>query len=228
MQEVTLGALFPPTLRLVHFLTLFGAVSLWLVMMHHLRLRHGIALAILTVCILVIEFLVSQVLAGEASGWHPTLFVGSALLVTGWIVTNETTNRNHRRQHTITLISDYMVDAVRLKDRIVIKRHLPRQTYSLREAIVDFDEEGSALLQAVDRELNFFEFVAIGLETDDLDRGIVDRALRGNGIAYYRQMEAYIDHWRERDKTTWEHFARLYERWASEVEAEESASGQHL
>ena len=80
-------------------------------------------------------------------------------------------------------------------------------------SIAPFDDENNCLTQAIDRELNFLEFTAIGIKSGDLDSYIVRHSLKSNLRSFYEQMEDYIDYWRAKDETTWENLASLYRDW---------------
>ena len=62
-----------------------------------------------------------------------------------------------------------------------------------------FDDETSALLKAIDLELNFYEFVAVGAASGNLDEGLIKQSLGSQFMAFYVQVEAYMDHWRAKN-----------------------------
>jgi hypothetical protein len=126
-------------------------------------------------------------------------FAGAMLVASGWIVTNEISIRNLRKQHTISLLSDFLIRKERLEDRKLIKKMLPKFALITTVTGVSFDDDNSDLLQAIDRELNFYEFVAVGLENGDLDPYITYSTVRGLMVGFVKQVEAYIDYWRARD-----------------------------
>ena len=80
---------------------------------------------------------------------------------------------------------------------------------------MNFEAEDLDIGQAIDREINFFEFVAVGLETGDLDPNITERSIKSLAVNFYIQVEDYIGHWQSKDESTWEHFKNLSIRWNS-------------
>src|SRR5437870_1194394 len=76
-------------------------------------------------------------------------FAGAMLVATGWMVTNEISVRNSRRQHTITMISDYMLRAERIRDSETIRKYLPKTTSLISEINnLNYDDETHELLIA--------------------------------------------------------------------------------
>jgi len=145
---------------------------------------------------------------------HLAPFLGSILVSIGWIVTSEVNIGNSRRQHTITLITQHAFDAQRAANRDIIKKHLPSfQSKLLPTLSIYFDDETSPLLKAIDLELNFYEFLAVGAASGNLDESLIRQSLGSQFMAFYVQVEAYIAHWRAKNDTTWRELSRMYTRW---------------
>ncbi len=141
-------------------------------------------------------------------------FVGYILVTIGWIVTLEVNIGNSKRRHTITLITQHAFDAQRATNRDIIKQSLPSfQSKLLPTTIIDFDDEGSASLKAIDIELNFFEFLSVGASTGNLDESLIRQSLESQFMAFYVQVEAYIAHWRSKNDKTWRELSRIHSRW---------------
>lgn len=150
-------------------------------------------------------------------------FLGSLLLTLGWVVSNEISLYNARKQHTIKLLTDYMFTSTRIEDRKLIKAKLSSYKNKLTPEVVEFTSEADEFLQAVDRELNFFEFLAIGLDTGDLDPDVAKKSLLHLFCAFYEQTEAYVDYWHEEAPGTWIYLRRMYPKWRVERDAERSS-----
>ena len=132
--------------------------------------RHYVYLGVIAVSFFTILLLVDDTLSRhDGELWRIAVFLGSVLLTVGWMVTNEIAILTNRRHHTINMITDYISGRQHIRDREVIRESLPKREDKLTPEIVDFDDENATLTQAIDRELNFFEFAAIGLESGDLD-----------------------------------------------------------
>ncbi|MBT3553406.1 MAG: DUF4760 domain-containing protein [Rhodospirillaceae bacterium] len=179
-----------------------------------LRPRHFVYIGVGILAYYVMYYLVRGGIEGE-NLWQLSIFTGTIFLSIGWIVSNEISILNSRKQHTINLISDYMINSQRIKDKTVIKKYLPKYTDKLTSAIMNFEAEDLDIGQAIDREINFFEFVAVGLETGDLDPNITERSIKSLAVNFYIQVEDYIGHWQSKDESTWEHFKNLSIRWNS-------------
>ncbi len=150
----------------------------------------------------------------HASGqtWQVTTFPGAVLVATGWIVTNELALRNSRRQHTINLVTTLMTNERRIQDKEKIRSKLPRGKH-LNRTILDYDNENDLLAQAIDRELNFYEFLAIGIFNADLDERMAKRMLRGLVVGFVEQVEDYILYWQSKDRETWADVYALHKKW---------------
>jgi hypothetical protein len=141
-------------------------------------------------------------------------FVGYILVTVGWSVTSEVNIGNSRRQHTITLITQHAFDLQRTANRDIVKQSLPGfQTKLLPSTTINFDDEDSALLKAIDLELNFYEFLAVGAASDNLDENLIRESLGSQFKAFYVQVEAHIAHWRVKNDKTWRELSRMYTRW---------------
>jgi len=164
------------------------------------------------VCVLLILETMSE--KGEI--WHVGPFLGGVLIAAGWVFTNEISIRNSRTQHTINMITQQAFDKNRLDNRAIIKKDLPIHTTKLTEtATVKFADETSPLLQAIDLELNFFEFIAAGVFNRSLDERLLLETLKSRFCTFYEQNADYIAYWRGIGSgTTWRNIARLYERWS--------------
>jgi len=141
-------------------------------------------------------------------------FLGYILITIGWIVTSEVNIGNSRRQHTITLITQHAFDPQRAANRDVIKRTLPNYRTKLHaDTVIDFDDETSGLLKAIDLELNFYEFLAVGVVSGNLDESLIKQSLGSQFAAFYVQVEEYVAHWRRKNDKTWRELSRMYTRW---------------
>jgi hypothetical protein len=144
--------------------------------------------------------------------WQITILLGSSLIVMGWVFTNEMAIQNSRKQHTISLITQLVTSSQRVRDMKTIRKSLPNRA-AVSPAVFNYTDEAHHLAQAIDRELNFFEFIAIGINSGDLEEKMARRMLRGMVTFFVGQVRDYIDFWRRRDSETWEDVCALYERW---------------
>lgn len=148
---------------------------------------------------------------------HPTpffLFIGPALLTIGWMVSCEIAIRNSRRQHTISVLLQHAFDKHRQENREKIRKLVPNSKSKLTASGgPDFDDEKDPSLFAIDLELNFWDFIAIGIFQGDLDEAMLRRALRSQLRTAFYQYEDYIDHWRKDNDKIWIDLVKLHKRW---------------
>lgn len=179
-----------------------------------IRPRHFVYLFACIVFIFVIWRLKPDVLGPS---YNSTLLaiLGPVFVTVGWMLTNEIAIGNSRRQHTISLIVQHAFDPKRLENRGVIKSRLVTYKTRLDNSICpDFGDERDELLVAIDIELNFYEFLAIGIRNGDLDHNMTRRALRSQFLAFHEQCAEYIAFWQKRHPSTWCELSLLYKRWA--------------
>ena len=179
-----------------------------------MRRRVWVYLAAGTVAMTFLGRLVNETSAASDQIYRLAPFIGSLLVAVGWIVTSEVNIGNSRRQHTITLITQHAFDAQRAANRDIIKQSLPSFRTRLQPGpTIDFDDENATLLKAIDLELNFYEFLAVGVASGNLDERLIRESLGSQFKAFYIQVEAYIAHWRAKNDKTWRELSRMYTRW---------------
>jgi len=179
-----------------------------------MRWRHWVYVGVAILVGVVLSPLLRETRAPDGAIWHAATFFGSILITVGWVVTSETAIRNAKRQHTISLITSHMSDPTRISNRKVIKKALPTYDTKLTlDKAGSFDDETLPLLEAIDMELNFYEFAAAGIQSDDIDEALLRECLRGQFCNLYRQNEDYINHWRSKRSLTWQHLSAMYQRW---------------
>ena len=81
---------------------------------------------------------------------------------------------------------------------------------------VDFEDTRSSLIAAIDRELNYFEFLAAGIHRQDVDERLLQDCMQDIVCAFYRQMEPYIAYWRSKNRNTWLFLTLLHSRWSEQ------------
>ena len=171
----------------------------------HKYRRHAIYILALVFSVAVTTWLLQVGTHQGPEAWRISVFLGSVLLTLGWIVTNEVAIQNSRRQHTINTIVQMIHSAQVIQDKQTIKASLPRHDSILTTDIVKFDDENNLLLQAVDRELNFLEFIAASIEAGDMDERLTRKCLRTVVLDAVYQYQPYITYWRSGKPTLWEH-----------------------
>ena len=187
------------------------------------RWRHTIYLVVGLVAASIAVPLYREAAANAGDLWHVGPFLGSILVTVGWVVTSETAIRNSKRQHTIALITNHIGDPARAANRKIIQATLitndtrltpPMLTASAPAGTHPFDNTADPLLVAIDSELNFYEFAAAGIVSDDIDETLLRNCLRGQFCTFYAQTDDYIRHWRAKRAQTWEYIAAMNVRWS--------------
>lgn len=179
-----------------------------------MRRRFWVYLAVCVLGAAVLGALIRETAGAPDQVARIAPFLGYILITIGWIVTSEVNIGNSRRQHTITLITQHAFDQQRAGNRDIIKRTLPNYRTKLRASpTVDFDDETSSLMKAIDLELNFYEFLAVGAASGNLDESLIKQSLGSQFMAFYVQVEDYVAHWRGKDVKTWRELSGMYTRW---------------
>jgi Domain of unknown function (DUF4760) len=180
-----------------------------------MRRRYWVYALVIAAAIAILVPLIKEAMGPNGQIWHAATFFGSILITVGWIVTSEINIGNSRRQHTITLITQHIVDHGRAINRDIVREYLPSYTTKLSESrCLKFSDENHRLLKAIDLELNFYEFVAAGVDRNDIEERLLRLCLRGQFCCFYEQCSDYIDHWRAKNANTWCHINRMYRRWS--------------
>jgi hypothetical protein len=190
---------------------LFGAPAIWFY--DRIEPRHVVYLAIFAAALLVF----SVVVIGSWNSKERPLgavatFLGALLAAAGWVISNEVSTLNSRKQHTIKFITDYLTNSQRISDKQVIDTKIPYPT-KLTPTLVGYTNSADPFIQALDRELNFFEFMTIAILRGDMSEALARRMMADFLIAYYEQCDDYITYWQARKANTWAGLTALYRKW---------------
>ena len=191
-------------------------------MMRKYRLAFSFLLLLLYAAFAVALWLelTQQTLQLNAAHWVG--IAGILAAATGWVVTSMVNLHNARRQHTVNvLLQSRLSQAYQQRLRDVVKAFpvTPKVT-----PIKAGDWDVAENLEAIDGVkylLNYFEFVAVGIRTGDLDEKTLKMSLRGILITLCDMADIYIRYQRgeldENDgypsKRSYEHMLWLRDRW---------------
>jgi hypothetical protein len=182
--------------------------------------RHYVYAVIATIATCIIVAALSAAYQAESNSgtsdfWRTAaLFFGPTLVAIGWVVTNEVTTLNSRKQHTITLINQYFTNAQRIEDKRKIAQRLAGRLI-IDPTVYDFDDHTHPFLTTVQRELNYLDFLASSILRREVDEGLLKRVLRDILLRHHDQLLPYIKHCQCRSPDTWADFSKLYDRWTS-------------
>ena len=63
--------------------------------------------------------------------------------------------------------------------------------------------------------INYFEFLAVGIEKDDIYEPLIEECLKGIALSLKSRSIHLIKHFQEKDAETWEYFLLMCSRWES-------------
>jgi hypothetical protein len=163
--------------------------------------------------------------AGSGNYYHLAPLIGSLLVALGWIVTTQTMIKTNMRQHTITVMLHYDSANVSQQHRKVIIEYLPEPNSVVvpGDKIPSYDTENHPFYEALDYELNQFDFMGNGVFSGVLDEELLRGSLDSKFLYYYTCAKPYIDYTQGiYGKRVWGSFCALCERWKSHPLAAES------
>ncbi|MQY43009.1 DUF4760 domain-containing protein [Epibacterium sp. SM1969] len=127
--------------------------------------------------------------------------------------------RAQRKQHTINILfqsrlSEYFQTTNSLRKEIFpTDQDIYLDDWKAARAQNGKPREGAEALQQL---LNYYEFLAVGIEQGDLDKDLLRKSIRGIMCNLVDDARFMIAELRENDPTTLEHLAQLYEEWRAE------------
>lgn len=178
------------------------------------RIRYGVYLGVGTIALAALAFDAYDITSHGYPEWQLTTFLGSIIIALGWVVTNEISLNNSRKQHTISLLTNLMNNERRIQDKAVINAILPPYGSPITASMADYEKSTDPFIQAIDRELNFYEFIAVGLDSGDLDPIISKRFLEVLVPNFVEQMTDYIEFWQKKDARIWKYVIELSKAWS--------------
>ncbi|TVT61093.1 MAG: DUF4760 domain-containing protein [Azoarcus sp. PHD] len=156
------------------------------------------------------------------SSTHWVSIAGILIAASGWVVTSFVNLHNARRQHTVNvLLQSRLSQAYQQRLRDVVKSFPVTPTITKIEmGDWNVEDKGEAI-DGVKYLLNYFEFVAVGIRTDDLDEKTLRMSLRGILTTLCDMAQVYIQYQRgelaENDgypsNQSYEHLIWLRQRW---------------
>jgi len=135
--------------------------------------------------------------------------------IIGWVASLWMSYRNARMQHTINLVSTRFTQATFVSAYSAFHQKFGfLQTPQVTKADVDAldgsaDLQDKACGQAVRFILNYYEFIAFGVRSGDLDIRVIAKTLRSNLKFYYDKCAPYISTLQQTSPTAMEHYSML-------------------
>jgi hypothetical protein len=125
--------------------------------------------------------------------------VGSAYLASiGWLYTNHNNIKNQRKAHTMSVLIQLRNSAEYQKHRMNVFSKFPLGTpvkdSDLAQIKKDhanqasFGNDKTSAMDSMIYVLNYFEFISIGVKTEDLDGTMIELSLRGIFVNWYNHL----------------------------------------
>jgi hypothetical protein len=145
--------------------------------------------------------------------WHIGAVIGALIVAIGWIVSSENTVRNAQRQQAITTSLAYEYDVKAAERRNTIRKYLTRPDLTLSTApnVPAYgDADGRELWDSLDYELNFMDFIAVGVFSEALDGRMIRESFQTQFFHRYYQSKSYIEHVQTSgNERIWKDFCKL-------------------
>lgn len=145
------------------------------------------------------------------------ILLGTLTAVLGWLFTNRGQDLNSRRSHSIqTLMSSRLSEAYANHSNHATKvytslKEKHGEAYNLR--LQDYSELDPLERNAIIYQLNYFEFIAVGIRYGDLDENLIKNTLKSiinTNCVFFQNI---IKDKQSKSSSLYEHLTALNERW---------------
>jgi hypothetical protein len=150
------------------------------------------------VSIFVATLVVPIILPYTKSESGIAIVVSAYLASIGWLYTNHNNIKNQRKSHTMSVLIQLRNSAEYQKHRINVFSKFPmgaavKETdlAALKRERGDpasYGSDKNATLDSMIYILNYFEFISIGVKTEDLDGTMIELSLRGIFVNWYNHL----------------------------------------
>ncbi|WP_417668284.1 DUF4760 domain-containing protein [Pseudoalteromonas tetraodonis] len=166
-------------------------------------------------------------------------FMVSAIVI-GWFVHSHNNLNSERKQHTVNVLNSSRMSSVYQENLRLATDKFNNPHKLIKEADVDIfykwksgelkvdfesdsdkkNAETIRSIQGVIYLLNFYEFVAAGIDSGDLDEEYLYSTVAGIAINLVAYSKKLIDKYQTEDKLTWQYIVRLSSKWLELLEQE--------
>lgn len=155
--------------------------------------------------------------------WNPKLFkdtgwvayAGASIALLGLLTREYFALRAMRKQHTVSiLLQSRLSTAFNERAKAMISGYPVMPTLSLVEIGDWVNPAKREALEALKYLLNYYEFIAIGVRTGDLDEDLLRKSLRSIVINLCTLGDAYIQHAQSANPSLFTNLIWLRDRWA--------------
>ncbi len=165
-------------------------------------------------------FLLLQIVPGDPATYPLVTALVACVAVAaaswGWAIGGWVAHRNARVQHTITIIAARFAQPMFVQQLALFNNSFgdaddtPKVTSQIIDALIASGTvEDQAKVQSARYLLNYFEFIASGVRSGELDLDIVRNNLRASVIYFHNKCEPYILDQRRGISTLLGNFTRL-------------------
>ncbi|QIG92145.1 MULTISPECIES: DUF4760 domain-containing protein [unclassified Bradyrhizobium] len=124
--------------------------------------------------------------------------VSAYLASIGWLYTNHNNIKNQRKAHTMSVLIQLRNSAEYQKHRLNIFSKFPlgtpvkdgdlEQLKKEHANQASFSNGATSTMDSMVYVLNYFEFISIGVKTEDLDGAMIELSLRGIFVNWYNHL----------------------------------------
>jgi hypothetical protein len=141
-------------------------------------------------------------------------YTAAAFTLTGWLTREFFALRAMRKQHTVTvLLQSRMSTAFNDRYKALTKIY-PVTPAVTPVSLGDWNDPAKVeAIEALKYFLNYYEFIAIGVRTGDLDEDYLHLSLSGIVPGLCNMGDAYIQFCRTTDQNTYKNLLWLKDRW---------------
>lgn len=177
----------------------------------------------LSILLVTFTFLSVALVVSEKNA--SVILFGVYLATLGWLYTNYTNVANQRKTHTMNVLLQMRNSAEFQKNRANISSVHPMgqpiQDDDLPELLkkrtdpASYADGKTAFLDSVVYILNYYEFISVGVYTDDLDENMITLTLRAIFITFHDHVEPYIRYTRKRNPAVYKNYVALVTKFRS-------------
>jgi hypothetical protein len=140
---------------------------------------------------------------------------GIVAAITGWIFTSWVSMRNVKRQHTMNvLLQSRLSQAYQQHMKKVVEIYLGSSGFNPVQ-INDWDQtEKKEAIEGIKYLLNYFEFIAIGIKSGDLDEGTLRNSMSVILNTLVTMSDEYIKHSKSKSRKIYRFLIPLNKRWS--------------
>ncbi|HVR51104.1 MAG TPA: DUF4760 domain-containing protein [Pseudorhodoferax sp.] len=155
--------------------------------------------------------------------WRVGSIVTIAVAILVWIGTSYVTVRNSVKQHTMNVLLESRLSETYLRHAKAVARAFQNQNGALTPMTqAEYNDPPPEIdFGSLNYQLNYFEFIAVGIRHGDLDESLLKESMRGIVCSVFCIADVYIQNCRKGSEDpkrtkTFEHLCWLHRRWRND------------